>query len=163
VSEDLLRIASDLLYQEADFIDHRRWEQWLALFTEDAEYWVPCWDDDGSLTDNPSTEVSLIYYNSRKGLEDRVQRITSGLAPALVEMPRTCHQLSNVRLVKSYGEAMEVASNWTVHSFNHGETNSFFGFYDHRLRRVDGVWRICRKKITILNDIIPGLLDIFSV
>jgi len=163
VSEDLLRVAADLLYREADFIDRRQWDQWLALFTEDAEYWIPCWDDDGALTGDPSSEVSLIYYASRKGLEDRVRRITSGLAPALVQMPRTCHQLTNVRPGKIDGDAIEVASNWTVHSFHHGATNSFFGFYDHRLRHVDGLWRICRKKVTILNDVIPGLLDVFSV
>ena len=163
MSEDRLRIAAEVLYREAEFIDRRQWDQWLALFTEDAEFWVPCWDDDGAPTSDPSAEVSLIYYGSRSGLEDRVRRITSGLAPALVEMPRTCHQVTNVRLGWSDEEAMEVTSNWTVHSFHHGQSHSFFGFYDHRLRRVEGAWRICRKKITVLNDVIPGLLDIFSV
>lgn len=163
MSHELLRVATELLYREAEFIDQRRWEQWLDLFTEDANYWIPCWDDDGALIDDPAAEVSLIYYSSRKGLEDRVRRITSGLAPALVAMPRTCHQITNVRLRETEAEAMEVASNWIVHWFSHGETNAFFGFYDHRLRRVGGNWKISRKKITVLNDVIPGLLDVFNV
>jgi 3-phenylpropionate/cinnamic acid dioxygenase small subunit len=163
VSEDLLRIASDLLYREAAFIDQQRWAEWLDLFVEDAEYWIPCWDDDGALTGDPTAEVSLIYYKTRQGLEDRVWRITSGLSPALAGMPRTCHQITNVRLGNSDGESLEVASNWITHSFHHGETTAFYGFYDHRLRRVGDRWRISRKKITILNDVIPTLLDIFSV
>ncbi len=29
------------LYHEARLLDEKRWEEWLALFTEDGRYWVP--------------------------------------------------------------------------------------------------------------------------
>jgi len=30
-----------LLYREAEYVDERRWDEWLALFDPQAEYWIP--------------------------------------------------------------------------------------------------------------------------
>ena len=38
---DLMREIEDLLYLEADLVDERRYDQWLDLFTEDVNYWMP--------------------------------------------------------------------------------------------------------------------------
>ena len=37
----LQREIEDFLYREADLLDARRFDEWLALFTEDARYWMP--------------------------------------------------------------------------------------------------------------------------
>jgi 3-phenylpropionate/cinnamic acid dioxygenase small subunit len=160
---ELFEAVSDLLYREAAFIDRCQWAEWLDLFTEDVQYWIPCWDDDGKLTGDPQSEISLIFYDNRKGLEDRVARIRSGFSAASVTMPRTCHQVTNIRIEKTAGDSLEVGAAWTAHSYHLGQTKIFYGFYDYRLRRVNDAWRICSKKITIVNDVIPTLLDIFSV
>lgn len=97
---ELLPRAADLLYQEAAFLDERRWPEWLALYAEDAEFWVPAWDEEGKPTDDPQAQLSLIYYDSRTGLEDRVWRIESGLSPASRLLVRTCHIITNVRLTE---------------------------------------------------------------
>jgi 3-phenylpropionate/cinnamic acid dioxygenase small subunit len=163
MSGDFLRIASDLIYREAALIDQRKWAEWLKLFTTDVSYWIPCWDDDGMPTNDPQSEVSLVYYNSRRGLEDRIARITSGMSAASTILPRTCHQVMNNRIEKIEDDLMDVASVWTTHSYRYQETNTFYGFYEHRLRRDGEQWLICRKKIIVVNDLIPSLLDIYSV
>ncbi|TCZ64985.1 aromatic-ring-hydroxylating dioxygenase subunit beta [Roseicella aquatilis] len=54
---------------------HRKdWDAWLACYAPDAESWMPCWDDD-KLTEDPQTEISLIWYGDRGGLKDSVFRI----------------------------------------------------------------------------------------
>ncbi len=63
------------LYQEARLLDDRDWDAWIEMYDPQAEFWMPAWADDGELTTNPQTEISLIYYPSRGGLEDRVFRI----------------------------------------------------------------------------------------
>lgn len=35
--------AEDLLYREAWCLDNKCWEDWLALYTEDAVYWRRRW------------------------------------------------------------------------------------------------------------------------
>ena len=63
------------LFQEARYLDDRQWDEWLACYTDDVTYWMPAWDDDDKLTENPQTEISLMFYADRGGLEDRVFRI----------------------------------------------------------------------------------------
>lgn len=60
--------ALQFLGQEVKHLDDQNWEGWLALYTPDAEYWVPAWDTDGSLVSDPSKHVSLIYYKNRGGV-----------------------------------------------------------------------------------------------
>ena len=73
----------NFLYQEASALDDRRWDDWLAFYAPDVEFHMPAWDDDGELTTDPQKEVSLIYYPSRAGLEDRVFRIETERAASL--------------------------------------------------------------------------------
>ena len=37
--------AAAFLYREARLLDERRYDEWLALFTEDGLYWAPTEDD----------------------------------------------------------------------------------------------------------------------
>ena len=77
--------ACDLLYREALFLDTQRWDEWLDLYTSDCEYWVPAWKSAHQVTEDPKREISLIYYASRAGLEDRVWRVRSGRSVAAVK------------------------------------------------------------------------------
>ena len=79
---ELLDQAQRLLFDEAAALDQRRWDDWLALYTEDCEFWVPAWKSEDVPTGDPGSEVSLVYYDSRAGLEERVWRIRSAAAPA---------------------------------------------------------------------------------
>jgi 3-phenylpropionate/cinnamic acid dioxygenase small subunit len=76
--EQALATGSTLLYRQGRLLDERRWQDWLALFTEDCQYWVPAWVSEQRQTEDPDREVSLIYYDLRSRLADRVWRVESG-------------------------------------------------------------------------------------
>ena len=61
------------LYREARLLDDRCWDEWLGCYARSAVFWMPAWDDDDALTQDPQSQLSLIYYPNRDGLEDRVQ------------------------------------------------------------------------------------------
>ncbi len=63
------------LYREARLLDDRCWDEWLTCYSPEASYWMPAWDDNDLPTEDPQSEISLIYYPNRDGLEDRVFRI----------------------------------------------------------------------------------------
>jgi len=63
------------LYREARLLDDREWDAWIACYAPSAIYWMPAWDDDDQIVEDPQREVSLIYYPNRQGLEDRIFRI----------------------------------------------------------------------------------------
>src|SRR3546814_15489501 len=62
------------LYREARLLDDREFEKWLECYADDCEYWMPAWDDD-RLSEDPQTEISLIYYANKGGMQDRIFRI----------------------------------------------------------------------------------------
>jgi 3-phenylpropionate/cinnamic acid dioxygenase small subunit len=163
--------VSQFLYHEALALDERRWDDWLALFTEDCEYWVPAWQSEDQQTDDPRRQLSLIYYSQRTGLEDRVWRVKSGRSVASAVMPRTQHLISNVRIVETPEAGDDqagrvcVACEWTVHQYQPREraVEMFFGRYVQTLVRHEASWRIARKKIVLLNDYLPARIDFYSL
>ncbi|MDB5728803.1 MAG: benzoate 1,2-dioxygenase small subunit, partial [Noviherbaspirillum sp.] len=60
-----LNEVADLLYREGAFLDEQRWDDWIALFTEDCEYWLPSWKSEHELSTDPRTEVSMIHHEHR--------------------------------------------------------------------------------------------------
>lgn len=165
MATDLLTRCFDLLYREAMCLDERRWSEWLALYTEDAEFWVPAWDEEGKPTEDPLSQLSLIYYNRRAGLEDRVWRIQSGLSPASSPLLRTCHLITNIRLLDVANGHAKISSHWQVQIYRPEKQQSFayFGFYEHVLRLDDEQLRIAKKKVILLNDVIESVLDIYHL
>ena len=82
-------------------------------------------------------------------------------------MPRTQHAITNVMLaaVVDAGDALRVLSNFTVHQFRTKtrETEVLYGRYEHDLVREAGELKIRRKKIILLNDYMPAMLDYYCL
>lgn len=164
-AQALLACGAQLLYREAACLDERRWDEWLALFAIDCEYWIPTWRTEEVLAADPRTELSHIYYASRAGLEDRIVRIRSGKSPASTPLRRTTHLVANVQLLEGTEDAMQLRSSWTVHVFDPHQKNSYtlFGHSFHGLRIIDAQWRISRKKVVLQNDYLPAMVDIYCL
>ena len=64
---DTYNIVRDFLYREARYLDDAQWDQWLELYSADASFWMPAWDDNDTLTEDPQSEISLIWYGNRGG------------------------------------------------------------------------------------------------
>ena len=155
--------VTEFLAREADHVDEQNWDAWLALFEETVEYWIPAWDSEHEYTTDPQGEMSLIYYNGRAGLEDRVFRLRTNRSAASVPLPRTCHIVSNILVQPHADGTVGVKAKWVVHLFRKSKATHFFGRYEYLLAPHEDSWRIRRKKILVLNDLIPTVLDIYSV
>jgi 3-phenylpropionate/cinnamic acid dioxygenase small subunit len=159
---------ADLLYREGYALDTRQWDDWLALYEPDCEYWVPAWRNEDELTEDPNAEISLIYYATKAGLEDRVWRVKSGLSAASRLLPRTQHQAGNVVVTPLQDGAdheLRVRFNWCVNQFecDTRQSHTFFGRAEAELRFRDGAWRYRKKKTIILNDYVPTVVDFYSL
>src|SRR5713226_5350313 len=85
--------CEEFLVQEARLLDEARFDEWLALFTEDAWYWVPTEPDQA----NPFDTVSLIY-DDRRLLETRVRRLASPRIYSQEPRSRTSRMVGNVTI-----------------------------------------------------------------
>jgi len=157
--------VEDFLYQEAALLDQQHWDAWLDLFAPDCRYWVPAWKAEHELVDDPNTGLSFIYYDSRGGLEDRVWRASSGTSVASTPLPRTSHQVTNIRCEQAGPDRLLARSAWSCHVFDLRTSTQrvFFGRYQHVLASGSGKLRIAEKNIVLLNDVIDGSIDFYCL
>lgn len=162
---ELLAAAQGVLSREGIYLDEQRWDEWLALYAEDCEYWVPTWVAEERLATDPRRELSHIYYASRRGLEDRIARIRSGKAPSAVPLRRTAHSVGNVLVTAPGEERFGCRSTWSCKVYDPltRKTDDFFGHASYELRRTPAGWLIARKKNVLLNDTLPSIVDVYCL
>lgn len=154
--------VSRFLGKEALALDEKDWDGWLQLYHHDAEYWVPAWDDRERLTQDPNREISLIYYPSRAGLEDRVFRIRTGRSSASTPGPRTSHLFTLLSAEEDDG-LVTVRTSWNVTSVLDGRVTVYAGNASYDLERADDTFLIKRKKTVVINDVAQTMLDVYSI
>src|SRR5438132_417200 len=158
-------IAAELLYREGLYLDRQQWDAWLALYAGDVEYWVPAWKSEGELVDNVRREVSLIYHRSREGLDERVLRIRSRKSVTAMPIPRTAHLVGNVLVHAATADAIDGTASWVVNEYDPrvSKPHLHFGLYEFTLKRIGEDWKIGRKKIILMNDLIPTVIDFYNL
>ena len=152
------------LFREARLLDDKQWDEWLTLYRPDAEFWMPAWDDDGKLVNDPHGEVSLIYYANRNGIEDRVFRIKTERSSA-TSLPeaRTSHNISNIEILDQAAGTCRVRFNWVTFSFKYKTTDSHFGTSFYTLDTSGESPLIAKKKVVLKNDFIRHVIDIYHI
>lgn len=158
-----LEEISAFLYREARLADDQAWDEWLGCYAPDVEYWVPAWTDDGELTRDPRSQISLIYYRNRQGLEDRVYRLRTGLSTASNPAPRTSHNLSNVELIGQEGDVFEVRYNWQTLSHRLQDTSVYFGTSMCKIDMSGPKPQIRKKTVILKNDYVHQVLDFYHI
>jgi benzoate/toluate 1,2-dioxygenase beta subunit/2,4,5-trichlorophenoxyacetic acid oxygenase 2 len=158
-------IAATTLYREARLLDRGEWADWVAMYREDAVYRVPAWLDEYETTNDPNTQVSLLYHDARRGLEERIARIESRKSITALPLPRTVHQISNLEAAETSPGEITCHSVFSVHVYDPrvAKEHVHHGRYEHRLAREGDQWKIARKIITLVNDRVPTLLDFYSL
>jgi len=157
----LMRDIEDFLYLEADLLDDRQFEPWLAMFSDDLRYWMPIRKNmafrhrDRDITDDD--DVAWID-DDKTTLSKRVAQIMTGIHWAEEPLSRVTHLISNVRLAKGSkaGDAeLVVRSHFLVHR-NRLETETDFisGRREDLLRCHGDGFLIARRKIIIDQSVL---------
>ena len=133
------------LYHEARLMDAHRYDEWYALWDEDATYWVPANDDDI----DPARNVSVIY-DRRGQLRNRIQRLreTLWLKEAA---PRLKRLVSNIE-AGGDDASIEVSSNFILAELHHHSQIVWAGTSIHRLVPRGDSFKIKYKKVLLLNN-----------
>lgn len=159
-----LETVRAFLYKEARLLDDRQFDEWIECYHPDSEYWMPAWDVDDRLTEDPQNEISLIYYNNRGGIEDRVFRIKTDRSSATsLPEPRTGHNITDVEILSQDGNTVDVRFNWFTLYFRYNTTDTYFGtsFYTIDLSGENPV--ILKKKVVLKNDYIHHVVDVYMI
>lgn len=141
--------VEDFLYAEAALLDEWRLPEWLELFTEDAEYHVPCLD----LPAGASPDDSLFYIaDDRFRLGERVKRLMKKTAHAEYPHSRTRRHIGNVRITGQSEEGITVSANFTTYRTKDGNTDMLFGRMLYQLSQHGERLRIRSKRCLLDTD-----------
>ena len=151
------------LYQEARALDEHRWADWLAFYADNVEFWMPAWDDDNKVTTDPQNEVSLIYYPTKQGLEDRVFRIETDRSSASTPDTRVNHSITNIEVLAQDDRMCEVCFNWVTHSFRYDIVDVYFGTSRYKIDTTGPSPLIKSKYVVLKNDYIHHMLDVYHI
>ena len=148
--------VEQFLYHEARLLDTQQLEAWLDLFTEDATYWVPL-----ERNQRDPLETSSIIHDDRTLLELRVKQARHPRAHARQPLARTVHQVGNIMVSFESDSEVRVASTLQLVEFRSEKQRIWGALVEHRLRRVNGGFRIAHKRVDLVNS--EGELDGIAV
>lgn len=152
------------LYAEARALDDRQWDHWLTFYRDDCDFWMPAWDDFDKLTEDPTTEISLIYYADKSGIRDRVFRIQTDRSSATsLPEPRTNHNLSNIEVLEQKDGIIKLRFNWNTLSYRYAATDQHWGTSFYTLDVNGDRPLITSKKIVLKNDHIHHVIDVYHI
>jgi 3-phenylpropionate/cinnamic acid dioxygenase small subunit len=139
--------AAQFLFEEAEMMDHHRFDEWLALWCDESRYWVPC----NSEALDPTKSISLIYEN-REQLEDRVFRLKGRHAHAQSPRSRLMRVVSNIVIESQSEDVVVVRSHFVLGEVRGGRQETLFGRNRHVLARESSGLRIREKHVFLLNN-----------
>jgi 3-phenylpropionate/cinnamic acid dioxygenase small subunit len=161
VDAALLREVEQFLYWEARLLDERRFEEWVALFTDDVHYWMPSRSTRlRKDLDHELTTADEIHFldEDRTSLSGRVARLYTGQAWAEEPPSRTQHLITNVAVeTTERPEEYRAFSNFLVYrSRLEREEDFFVGARQDLLRRIDSGFQIARRQIVLAQNVLSA-------
>ena len=160
----LVQDVADFLYREAELLDERRYEEWLALLADDIRYWMPMrrnvkFGEEAREFTREGTDINW-FDEGKETLSRRVKQIMTGIHWAEEPVSRISHLVSNVQVVEatpSVADAREVTVKCRFLIYRNRvetETDILVGKREDLLRRVEGGWQITRRKILLDQNVL---------
>jgi len=138
----------DFVVLEARLLDAKRYEEWNALFTDDAMYWVPLVPDQADGINHTSH-----LYEDKLLRELRIERLKSPRAFSQ-QPPSRAHHLLQTPTVETFDEA---GNRYVVRSEFHytesqGDNLQFYvGTCFHHLTLQGDALKMTLKRVNLLN------------
>lgn len=165
VLHDRTEAVAHFLYHEAQLLEEARFEEWLALFADDARYVMPVRQTVQPRAGGPARPGRMrfaLYDDDKASLTLRVRRLATGKAHAEVPYSVTQRLITNVVVEPGEDGTLIAHSRFLVyqeHRGRHGTT--FVGKRRDLLRCADGDFAIAERHIELAQSVLPRAVSIF--
>jgi 3-phenylpropionate/cinnamic acid dioxygenase small subunit len=141
----------DFVVHEARLLDEKRYEEWNALFIDDAIYWVPL------MPGQPEGLEHTSHLHEDKLLRElRIERLKSTRAFSQQPPTRSLHLLQAPTVEPDDAARPDERVVRTVFQYIESqgdETNTFFGVSWHRIvADASGALRLTQKRVDLINS-----------
>jgi 3-phenylpropionate/cinnamic acid dioxygenase small subunit len=154
---------SEFFAMEADLLDARQFDDWLALLADDISYWMPiarnvASDDERHEFTSEGVDANWMDEGIDT-LRQRVAQLATGIHWAEQPPSRTTHMISNLRILSVGPDIADPQTVTTRCRFllyrNRLETEQdvFVGKRNDTLRREGDEWRIARREIYLDQNV----------
>ena len=143
-----LRKAERLLYRECELLNRGRYEDWLDLFTQDCRYWAPL-----SPGQDEAQSHSSLFHEDRTLMRMRIARLAHESAHSLAEGIRSSRTVGPAALRKidqSTGDWI-VERRFRMDERRGDRVRMFAGLFTYRLRATEEEFRICEKRVDLID------------
>ena len=138
--------VEDFLYHEAALLDDWKLDEWQALLTDDATYYVPPNDQ----LEGSHRNTLFLVADDRERIRQRVIRINDPNCHAEFPKSRTRRMISNVRILAVEGDLITVAANFVCYRFRRYERiREYVGGYRYILKQAGDSFRIKERRVFI--------------
>jgi len=154
----------DFLYEEAEALDERNFEDWLDMLADDIRYWMPMRrnvkaNELGREFTREGQDINW-FDEGKETLERRVMQIRTGVHWAEEPLSRICHFVTNVQLLSttpSASDPTEVSVKCRFLIYRNRvqtETDFLIGKREDTLRKVNGAWKVAERKIILDQNVL---------
>jgi 3-phenylpropionate/cinnamic acid dioxygenase small subunit len=151
-----LEAVARFLNHEGRLLDQRKFADWLGLFDDDANYWIPLQRDQSDPRAIPS-----IVYEDKVLLAMRVERMMHPKAHSATPTPRTLHVIGVPDIAPHASDKASctvTTSQLIIESFE-GSQRLYAAECRHVLRATQAGLRIASKRIDLIDcDQFQGLI-----
>jgi 3-phenylpropionate/cinnamic acid dioxygenase small subunit len=160
----LAQEIAGFLYAEAEMLDERRHDEWLALLADDIRYWMPMrrnvkYGEEGREFTREGTDIAW-FDEGKETLTRRVRQIETGIHWAEEPRSRLSHLVTNVQVQgaePSLSAAQEVSVTCRFLIYRNRvetETDILVGRREDLLRRNGAGWLLARRKIILDQNVL---------
>jgi 3-phenylpropionate/cinnamic acid dioxygenase small subunit len=137
--------VEQFLYQQAELLDTKKWQDWIDLFMPDGIYWMPpnasykTWDGQPA-----------IFAEDKNLMTVRMNRVLHPDAWSQRPLWETNHVVSNVRIQNS-GKNPVVRSRFHMMELRRDDVRHFAGSYEHHLTKTKKGYQIKLQRVDMTN------------
>ena len=147
VDAALERELGDAVVAEVALLDDGRWDDWLALWTDDARYWVPL----GGAAQPDDERGQSLADEDRLLLALRVERLKHPRAHSLKPHVGCQHVLQPSRIERADAAEALLRTPFVYVEAQGAHEIMLTGTVRHRLVRDRSGWKIREKRVDLLN------------
>ncbi|MGE8541680.1 MAG: 3-phenylpropionate/cinnamic acid dioxygenase subunit beta [Acinetobacter sp.] len=155
----------DFFYQEADFVDERKFKDWLDMLHEDIKYFMPMRRNvkfgQHAERENTREGQDISWFDEGKWtLTKRVEQILTGVHYAEEPLSRTSHLLTNIRVLEhgvdeNQQEFVKTSCRFFVYLNRvEYEVNEMIGKRYDTLVKTEAGWKVLRREIILDQNVL---------
>lgn len=142
----LLAQVTEFIGYEADLLDHKGYQEWLSLWTEEGLYIVPA-----DLKETDYLNTLNLALDDAEMRRMRVARLENGESVSALSVGDTVRMMSRVRILEAGDEVVIARCAMTLNELRHGKLVSYPANVEYILRRGGDGFRMEQKVVKLLH------------